>query len=46
MSVHRQTGADHQIAIGGHDLEYRGTEEVLVVASPPSHDGIAPREEA
>jgi uncharacterized protein (DUF302 family) len=26
---------------GGHDLEYRGTEEVLVIASPPAHYVIA-----
>jgi hypothetical protein len=29
---------------GGHDLEYRGTEEVLVIESPHSHDAIAPVE--
>src|SRR6202035_1080688 len=35
LSVHRQTGADHRIAMRGHDLEHRGTKEVLMVASPP-----------
>jgi len=34
LSVHRQTSTDHQIATRGHDLEYRGTEEVFVVESP------------
>jgi hypothetical protein len=29
---------------GGHDLEYRGTEKVLVVESPPAHDAIVPAE--
>ena len=41
-SVHRQTGTDHQIATRGHDLEYRGTKEVLVVESPPAHDAVVP----
>ena len=34
LSVQRQMSTDHQIATRGHDLEYRGTEEVLVVESP------------
>ena len=41
MSVHRQTSTDHQIATRGHDLGYRGTEEVLVVESPHPDDAIA-----
>ena len=28
----------------GHDLEYRGTKEVLEVASPPADDAIVPVE--
>ena len=43
FSVHRQTVTDHQIAMRGHDLEH-GTEEVLVVASPPADDAIVPVE--
>ena len=34
---------DHQIGMWGHDLEYRGAEEVLVVASPPAQDAIVPQ---
>ena len=44
LAVYRQAGTDHQIAARGHDLEYRGTTEVLEVASPPAADGIAPVE--
>jgi hypothetical protein len=33
---------DHQLATRGHDLEYRGTKEVLVVESPLAHDTIVP----
>ena len=44
LSVYRQTGMDHQIAARGHDLEYRGTKEVLEVASPPADDAIVPVE--
>src|SRR6202140_5520150 len=39
LSVHRQTSTDR--LPGGHDLEYRGTEEVLLSASPPAHYVIA-----
>src|SRR5438477_12988170 len=42
LSGHRQTSTDR--LPGGHDLEYRGTEEVLVIESPHSHDAIAPVE--
>ena len=44
LSVHRQTSTDHQIATRGHDLEYRGTEEVLVVESPHPDHAIVPVE--
>jgi hypothetical protein len=42
QSVHRKTGTDHQIDTRGHDLEYRGTEEVLVVESPAAYDAKRP----
>ena len=38
LSVHRQTSAYHE----GHDLEYGGTEEVLVVESPHPDDTVVP----
>jgi len=34
------TGADHQMATRGHDLEYGGTKEVLVVESPHPDDAV------
>ena len=43
LSVHLQMSTDHQIAMRGHDLEH-GTEEVLVVESPPADDAIVPVE--
>jgi len=44
LSVQLATGADHQMATRGHDLEYGGTKEVLVVESPHPDDAVVPVE--
>ena len=44
LSVQRQASMDHQVGTGGHDLEYRGTKELLVVESPPAYHAIVPTE--
>jgi len=44
LGVHRRTTMDTRLVRGGHDLEYRGTEEVLEVASSPADHAIVPVE--